>query len=66
MQEMLADLAADYWCLPSGLTALPQPLLKSSSINVLVSWQGARRNEPNRVSWYSHELSKKTPYISQV
>ena len=48
VEQILTDVAHNYYCLSNKLKKLPVELLRPESINVIVNWHGLRRNSRNR------------------
>jgi hypothetical protein len=65
VEDTVADIAKDYWCIPNTLSTLPRELLENTAVNVIVNWQGFRNfGESNRVNWYANQIT--APQTSEI
>lgn len=65
VEDTVADIAKDYWCIPNTLSTLPRELLQNIAVNVIVNWQGLRNfGESNRVNWYANQIT--APLTSEI
>lgn len=58
IKAILGDPVDQYWCISSELDELPDELIASNAVNVIINWHGTTTESKshNRVRWYASHL----------